>query len=42
MIIDSVDVWVANRLMENQVETKRALEKTVMTQADKLLTLAAD
>ena len=42
VIIDSVDVWVANLLMENQVETKQALEKTVMTQADKLLTLAAD
>ena len=42
VIIDSVDVWVANLLMENQIETKQALEKTVMTQADKLLTLAAD
>ncbi len=42
VIIDSVDVWVANLLMENQTETKQALEKNVMTQADKLLTLAAD
>ncbi len=42
VIIDSVDVWVANLLMENQTETKQALEKTVMTEADKLLTLAAD
>lgn len=42
VIIDSVDVWVANLLMENQTETKQALEKTVMTEADNLLTLAAD
>ncbi len=42
VIIDSVDVWVANLLTENQTENKQALEKTVMVQADKLLTLAAD
>ena len=41
VIIDSVDVWVANLLMENQAETKQALEKTVMEEADKFLTLAA-
>ena len=42
VIIDSVDVWVANLLTKNQTENKQALEKTVMVQADKLLTLAAD
>ena len=42
VIIDSVDVWVANILMENQTETKQELEEAVMKQADKLLTLAAD
>jgi adenosylcobinamide kinase/adenosylcobinamide-phosphate guanylyltransferase len=42
VIIDSVDVWVANLLMKNQTETNQVLEETVMAQADKLLTLAAD
>ena len=42
VIIDSVDVWVANLLMENESESKQALEKTVIGEADKLLTLAAD
>ena len=42
VIIDSVDVWVANLLMENESESNQALEKTVMSEADKLLTLAAD
>ena len=41
VIIDSVDVWVANLLMENQSENKQILEETVMTQTDKLLALAA-
>ncbi len=42
VIIDSLDVWVANLLMEHQSETKKALEKIVINEADKLLTLAAD
>ena len=42
VIIDSVDVWVANLLMENQAEANQALEMVVMEQADKLLTLAVD
>ncbi len=42
VIIDSVDVWVANLLMENEYESKQALEKTVISEADRLLTLAAE
>jgi len=42
VIIDSVDVWVANLLLEHQSETKQVLEKKVMTQAEKFLALAAD
>ncbi|MCH7737132.1 MAG: bifunctional adenosylcobinamide kinase/adenosylcobinamide-phosphate guanylyltransferase [Chloroflexi bacterium] len=42
VIIDSVDVWVANLLMENQAATKQATEDIVMAEAEKLLTLAAD
>ena len=40
VIIDSVDVWVANLLMENQAENRRSLENIVMNEADKLLALA--
>ncbi|MEE8465033.1 MAG: bifunctional adenosylcobinamide kinase/adenosylcobinamide-phosphate guanylyltransferase [Dehalococcoidia bacterium] len=42
VIIDSVDVWVANLLMDNKGETKSDLEKTVMAGTDKLLVLASD
>jgi len=42
VIIDSVDVWVANLLMEYQSLNKQALEKTVINETDKLLALAAD
>jgi adenosylcobinamide kinase/adenosylcobinamide-phosphate guanylyltransferase len=40
VIIDSVDVWVANLLMENQAEDRRSLEIIVTNEADKLLALA--
>lgn len=40
VIIDSVDVWVANLLMDNQAEDRRTLENIVTNEADKLLTLA--
>ena len=39
VIIDSVDVWVANLLMEHQAETKALTEKTVMAELDRLLAL---
>ena len=42
VIIDSVDVWVANILMEHQPESKSSIEETVMAEADKLLGLVAD
>ncbi len=42
VIIDSVDVWVANLLMEHQAETNSSTEETVMAEADKLLGLVAD
>ena len=41
VIIDSVDVWVANLLMESQVETKIASEKTALAELDELLALVA-
>ncbi|MCH8297450.1 MAG: bifunctional adenosylcobinamide kinase/adenosylcobinamide-phosphate guanylyltransferase [Chloroflexi bacterium] len=41
VIIDSVDVWVANLLMEHEAETKSSIEETVMAETDKLLALAA-
>ncbi len=45
VLIDSVDVWVANLLMEHQRETKPSasspIEETVMAETDKLLALAS-
>ena len=41
VIIDSVDVWVANLLMEHQTEAKSSVEKTVMAETDNLLVLAS-
>ena len=45
VLIDSVDVWVANLLMEHQGETKPSasspIEETVMAETDKLLALAS-
>ena len=41
VIIDSLDVWVANLLMEHQGETKSQIEQTVMAETEKLLDLAA-
>ncbi|MDA0263876.1 MAG: bifunctional adenosylcobinamide kinase/adenosylcobinamide-phosphate guanylyltransferase [Chloroflexi bacterium] len=41
VIIDSVDVWVANLLMERQTETKESIERSVMADADDLLGVAA-
>jgi adenosylcobinamide kinase/adenosylcobinamide-phosphate guanylyltransferase len=45
VIIDSVDVWVANLLMEHQGDTesstKSSIEETVMAETDKLLALAS-
>jgi len=41
VIIDSVDVWVANLLMEHQAETESSIEETVMAETDKLLGLVA-
>lgn len=41
VIIDSVDVWVANLLMEHQAESKEAIEKIVTDAADQLLVLTA-
>jgi adenosylcobinamide kinase/adenosylcobinamide-phosphate guanylyltransferase len=42
VIIDSVDVWVANLLMENQSENKHPLEEIVTTAAEQLLKLVVD
>ena len=42
VMIDSVDVWVANLLMEHQAETKAFAEKTALAELDRLLALAAD
>ena len=41
VIIDSMDIWVANHLMENQSETKARIEETAMAELDRLLALAA-
>ena len=45
VLIDSVDVWVANLLMEHQGETKPSasspIEETVMAETEKLLALAS-
>jgi len=42
VIIDSIDVWVANLLMENQSENKHLLEEIVTTEAEQLLKLVVD
>ena len=42
VIIDSVDIWVANLLMENQADTKALIEKTAMAELDNLLDVEAD
>lgn len=42
VIIDSLDVWVANLLMERQTETKSSVEEAVMAETDKLLDLTAE
>lgn len=41
VIIDSVDVWVANLLTEHEAETKSSIEETIMAETDRLLALAA-
>ena len=41
VIIDSVDVWVANLLMELQSESKSSIEEKVMAETDKLLALTS-
>ena len=45
VIIDSVDAWVANLLMERQAEskssTKSSIEEAIMAETDKLLALVA-
>ena len=41
VIIDSIDVWVANLLMEHQTEDSNIQEKMVICEADKLLRLMA-
>ena len=42
VIIDSIDVWVANLLMGNQSENKHRLEEIVTTEAGQLLKLVVD
>ena len=42
VIIDSVDVWVANLLMEHQGETKSSIEEAVMAETHKLLRVVAE
>ena len=42
VIIDSVDVWVANLLMENQGQSKQEMETAALGHADRLLALIAD
>ncbi|PKB72123.1 MAG: bifunctional adenosylcobinamide kinase/adenosylcobinamide-phosphate guanylyltransferase [SAR202 cluster bacterium Io17-Chloro-G6] len=42
VLVDSVDVWVANLLMEHQGSTKAAIEETVMAETGKLLGLVAE
>lgn len=41
VIIDSMDVWVANLLMANEGGTQSSVEEIVMAETDKLLDLAA-
>ena len=41
VIIDSVDVWVANLLMENQSESRSLSEEEVMAETDQLLALVS-
>ena len=41
VILDSVDVWVANLVINNEGESKSALEKTVIAGTDKLLALVS-
>ena len=41
VIIDSIDVWVGNLLMENENESKQAMEEIVTEETDKLLVLTA-
>ena len=42
VIIDSVDVWVANLLMENQGQSKQEMETAALGHADRLLARIAD
>ena len=42
VIIDSVDSWVANLLMEHQTEDNQTQERVVTGEADKLLHLISD
>ena len=41
VLIDSVDVWVANLLMEHQSESRSSIEETTMAETNKLLALAS-
>ena len=41
VIIDSIDVWVANVLMEHETEDKETQGKIMINQADELLNLVA-
>ena len=41
VIIDSIDVWVANLLLEHETESKQAIEQIVIAETDKLLVLTA-
>lgn len=41
VIIDSIDVWVANLLLQHENEPKQALEEIVTAETDKLLVLTA-
>ncbi|MEC9014660.1 MAG: bifunctional adenosylcobinamide kinase/adenosylcobinamide-phosphate guanylyltransferase [Chloroflexota bacterium] len=41
VIIDSIDVWVGNLLMEYENEPKQAMEQIVTKETDKLLVLTA-
>ena len=41
VIVDSVDVWVANLLMDNQGEDKASVEEAVMAETDKFLDLVS-
>ena len=41
VIIDSIDVWVGNLVMEQENESKQAMEEIVTKEVDKLLVLTA-